>query len=184
MTVSTTAATRPLTTSRLRLRALTRADALSIATLAGAWEVASMTGRIPYPYSEQQALQWVTDLASGEVVFGIERGGSLIGICGYTAGNDGSAELGYWIGQDFWGQGFATEAARALIAYGFAKGGVRTFVCGHFADNPASARVIAKLGFTHVGDYMAWCEAQQCERRAERYVRRRNLLATLKALAS
>ena len=168
---------------RLTFRALQPADAVRIADLAGAWEVASMTGRIPYPYSAEEAQHWVSGLAAGEIVFGIERSGELIGLCGYTANTDGSAEIGYWIGQPYWGNGYATEAAQRIMDYGFTKGGVRRFVCSHFVENPGSQRVIAKLGFRLLGHCSGWCAARGMEMPALMYERRRPLTARLKAMA-
>jgi ribosomal-protein-alanine N-acetyltransferase len=171
-------------TARLTLRPLFRNDAARIAMLGGDWDVARMTGRIPYPYSEDAALHWVSDLADGEIVFGIELGGFLIGICGYSPLGDGSAELGYWIGKPYWGEGFATEAAEALMAYGFTRGGVKRFTCCHFTDNPGSARVAAKLGFRSTGPCTGWSEARQQNLPVLAYERRRPWFTTLKALAS
>ncbi|HPG88938.1 MAG TPA: GNAT family N-acetyltransferase, partial [Hyphomicrobium sp.] len=150
-------------TSRLVLRSLKASDSTRIATLAGVWDVASMTGRIPYPYSETDALLWVTGIAEGEIVFGIEHDGELIGICGYSRESHGVALLGYWIGQPYWGQGFATEAARALISYGFTKGAIKRFSARHFNENEASARVLRKIGFRSSGAGMGWCEARREE---------------------
>lgn len=169
---------------RLQLRPLTEADADRIAVLAGVWEVASMTGRIPYPYSRVKALQWISDLADGEVVRGIEHQGELIGICGYSPATNGAVEIGYWLGKDYWGKGFATEAARALIGYAFNKAGVKRITCGHFAENAASARVIRKLGFKEIGREPHWCEARQTFVDAVRYEQRRTLTTILKRLAS
>lgn len=169
-------------TKRLILRALEPSDAQRIAALAGVWEVASMTGRIPYPYSEVAAQQWVKGFAAGEVVFGIEHERELIGVCGFTPSGDGNAELGYWIGKDYWGQGFATEAADALMRYGFTKCGIKRFVCKHLSDNAASARVIAKLGFKFAGPDTGWCEARQMDMPVLTYHRRRPWMAALKAL--
>lgn len=171
-------------TPRLRLRPVIDTDARRIAALAGDWDVASMTGRIPYPYSEEAAQHWISGLAEREEVFGIELDGDLIGICGFTAHKNGDAELGYWIGKPYWGRGYATEAAAAVMAYGFTKVGVRRFICKHLAENPASARVIRKLGFRFVGNATGWCEARQCELPALTYERRRPWTMTLKALAS
>ncbi len=171
-------------TARLTLRPLRADDAGRIAVLGGDWEVASMTGRIPYPYSEVAALQWVQDLAEGEIVFGIEHAGELIGICGYSPSGDGSAELGYWIGKPYWGEGFATEAADALMTYGFTKGGIKRFVCCHFADNVQSGRVAAKLGFRASGPCTGWSEARQLHLPTVAYERRRPWTTVLKALAS
>ncbi|MFN0217231.1 MAG: GNAT family N-acetyltransferase [Hyphomicrobium sp.] len=171
-------------TPHLNLRPLHSEDAPRIAALAGDWAVASMTGRIPYPYSVDAAHQWVNGLATGEMVFGIEHAGELIGICGYTLEPDGHAQIGYWIGRQYWGRGYATEAARALIDYGFTKGGVKRFSGRHFTDNLASARVIKKLGFRALGADMGWCEARQQEFPTIAYERRRPWSMAIKALAS
>jgi [ribosomal protein S5]-alanine N-acetyltransferase len=171
-------------TARLRLRTVVHGDAARIAALAGDWDVASMTGRIPFPYSEEAANQWVDDLAEQEEVFGIEIDGELIGICGFTLEDNGDAELGYWIGKPYWGHGYATEAARAVMAHGFAKSGVRRFVCKHLDGNDASARVIRKLGFRFTGTATGWCEARQRELPAATYERRRPWAMAIRALAS
>ena len=160
-------------TARLTLRPLHASDAGRIAVLGGDWDVASMTGRIPIPIFRGAALHWVRDLADGEIVFGIEHAGELIGICGYSPTGDGSAELGYWIGKPYWGQGFATEAADALMTYGFTKGGIKRFICRHFTDNAAIGRVAAKLGFRASGPCTGWCEARQQHLPTVTYERRR-----------
>jgi RimJ/RimL family protein N-acetyltransferase len=171
-------------TARLNLRTVVHADAARIAALAGDWDVASMTGRIPFPYSEEAAHHWVDGLAEREEVFGIELNGELIGICGFTLDTDGDAELGYWIGKPYWGQGYATEAARAVMAHGFAKSGVRRFICKHLTGNDASEHVIRKLGFRSTGSSTGWCEARQCELPAMTYERRRPWALAIRALAS
>jgi [ribosomal protein S5]-alanine N-acetyltransferase len=171
-------------TERLHLRPLTFVDASRIADLGGDWDVARMTGRIPYPYSVDAALQWVTGLAAGEQVFAIDYQGQLIGLCGFTLADDCNAEIGYWIGRPHWGEGFATEAARAVIHHGFTKCNIRRFTCSHFTDNPASRRVIQKLGFNETGLSRGWCEARQLELPTTRYERRRPWTAAIKALAS
>jgi ribosomal-protein-alanine N-acetyltransferase len=157
-------------TQRLLLRELTSQDTPRIAELGSDWDVASMTARMPYPYTLDAAKLWVDGLAAGEQVFAIEFDGALIGVAGFTANPyEASAEMGYWLGKDFWGRGFATEAAQALIDHCFRKEGHTFMVCGHFSDNPASSRVIEKLGFERTGVVQHWCEATQTNRPAIRY---------------
>lgn len=157
-------------TERLLLRPLSISDVEQIAKLGGDWDVASMTSRMPYPYSVEAAVQWLDDhQADGELVRGITFDGELIGICGYLPDEGGTAEIGYWVGKPYWGQGFATEAAKALIAHAFKTGPFHTLTCGHFTDNTASRRVIEKLGFAYVGPCACWCEAQGREVDAIRY---------------
>lgn len=160
-------------TKRLHLRALDRRDARRIAMLAGDWDVARMTGRIPHPYSVDLALQWIDDLSDGERVLGVVHQNVLVGICGYMP-DGAAAEIGYWIGKPWWGRGFATEAAGALIDHCFAEVGFGRLTCGHFADNPASARVISKLGFRYTGVDFVWCEARRTQVETLKYERLRN----------
>lgn len=175
---------RVMKTERLILRDIHAGDATTIAALGGDWDVASTTGRIPFPYTADAAQHWLTGLAQGERVYGIEYNGTLIGLCGYTMRPDGSAEIGYWLGKPYWGYGFATEATRALIDYGFTKGGVKRFVSCHFADNPASGHVLKKLGFRAAGQRTGWCEARQQDLPTLAYERKRPIAAAIKALAS
>lgn len=62
-----------------------------------------------------------------------------------------SAELGYVISQNYWGQGLATEAAREVIAFGFKKMDLVRIQARCFIENTASARVMEKLGMTYEG---------------------------------
>ncbi len=108
-------------TQRLSLRPLDPADAAAMSRLAGDFDVASMTGTIPHPYSESAARAWVDRVGQGEegVVFAVTRDGKLIGCSGYMPMDADHVELGYWIGKPYWGAGYATEAVRAVIAHAF-----------------------------------------------------------------
>ena len=77
------------------------------------------------------------------------QGSDLIGCIGIDE-TDGKVEIGYWIARPFWGQGFATEAARGVLEVARLLGH-RQIVAGHFTDNPASGKVLRKLGFTPTG---------------------------------
>lgn len=163
--------------ARLTYRKLVSADAPRVAEMAGDWEVASMTARIPYPYSTASAAEWIGGLSPSEFVRGILRDGTLIGATGYFPAADGSAEIGYWIGHPYWGQGYATEAAEALVRHSFRVAGFRRLTCCHFADNLRSARVIEKLGFRMTGASTAYCEARKRDIATVRYERARPLLS-------
>lgn len=166
-------------TERLILRPLAATDAPRIAHLAGDWDIARMTARIPHPYPLTSADRWIADLDDNEHIFAIDLDGMLIGACGYdTEAGDGQAEIGYWIGKPYWGRGYATEAASAVVRAAFAAG-VKRLTCCHFTDNQASARVIAKLGFRRTGTCRAWCEARGEEVATITYARRRPLALRL-----
>jgi ribosomal-protein-alanine N-acetyltransferase len=166
-----------LHSARLSYRPLQHADAGRIAVLAGEWDIARMTSRIPHPYTLIDADLWIASIGNDEFVRGLEHEGQLIGAVGYIEGEDGHAEIGYWIGKPWWGHGFATEAAQTLVQHCFGSAGFRRLTCGHFIDNPASGRVIAKLGFRRIGTGRQWCEARKSEVDTIHYIRRRPLLA-------
>lgn len=114
-------------TDRLILRRLELTDAPMIQKLAGAREVAEMTLLIPHPYPDDAAepfirSTWTKAGAGTDFTFAITRKDDhtfvgIVGLHGNTIHN--RAEIGYWIGVPYWGNGFATEAARAVIAFGF-----------------------------------------------------------------
>jgi RimJ/RimL family protein N-acetyltransferase len=61
------------------------------------------------------------------------------------------AEIGYWIGLPYWGQGYTSEAARHMVDYGFAERGLNKVYATYFVLNPASRRVMEKAGMTYEG---------------------------------
>lgn len=148
-----------LTTKRLVLRSLTPADANDVQLLAGDREIAANTALIPHPYEDGVAESWIeaTALAYAEgrrVNFGItlRSGGALIGSIGLGINRDHQrAELGYWIGKPYWGQGFATEAACAVLEFGFRELGLHRIFAHHLTRNPASGRVMQKAGMLYEG---------------------------------
>jgi ribosomal-protein-alanine N-acetyltransferase len=148
-----------LRTARLLLRSFGRRDIPAIVRLAGAREVAAMVTRIPHPYTEADAVSFLDQMdgdcrAGLSAVFAVAilESGELCGAVGLTISPEHQrAELGYWIGVPYWGQGYATEAASAVVAYGFGTLGLRRIFAFHFAENSASRRVLEKVGMRHEG---------------------------------
>ena len=125
-----------------------------LAQLAGEWQVASQTGRIPYPYELKMAVDFIRaqhNADEREVIFAVcqQADGALIGCVGASF-DANLAELGYWFGQAYWGQGFATEAASALLNYVVALPHITQITSAHLLSNPASGRVLHKLGLIEV----------------------------------
>lgn len=168
---------------RLTYRELQPDDARRIAQLAGDWDVARMTTRVPYPYLPQDARSWMDNIPEHEVVWCILLDDEFIGAVGYTELDTKSAEIGYWIGRPWWGHGFATEAATTVVRHCHETVGYEVLTCCHFQDNPASARIISKLGFQPNGQCSAWSEARQENVATCTYERRRSLLSTARFLA-
>jgi RimJ/RimL family protein N-acetyltransferase len=148
-----------LRTPRLRLRSFEPADAGAVQRLAGDFTVADTTLTIPHPYEDGMAEAWIAmvteEFAIGrQVVFAVtdRATAALLGAIGLVLRPDhGRAELGYWIGKPFWGQGYATEAAREVLRYGFDVLGMHRIYATHFARNPASGRVLTKAGLRPEG---------------------------------
>ncbi len=152
-----------LQTQRLILRPFDIADAPVVQELAGDRDVALQTMNIPYPYEDGLAEQWLSTLADQfaegtRAAFAIvaraedKPEGELIGdICLVIEPEQGKAELGYWIGKPYWGNGYCSEAARAVLAYGFEKLLLRRIYAEHFAENAPSGRVMRKIGMNHEG---------------------------------
>lgn len=151
-----------LETPRLILRALRAGDEPCFLALAGDWEVARMTSDIPHPLLSSHAKAWLQPL-DGDRRFAIELAGQMIGCVGYFQRRSGAAELGFWLGRNHWGYGFATEAATAVVRHGFCADGQSCFSSAHFADNPASGHVLTKLGFAPTGHSRMWCSARGFE---------------------
>ncbi|MEH2473302.1 RimJ/RimL family protein N-acetyltransferase [Nitrobacteraceae bacterium AZCC 2161] len=142
-----------LETERLSLRKPTLADVKGISRLANDRRIAENTRRLPYPYLQDHAVQFVNSLgdANSETVFLIELDRQPVGMVGVDWRAPETPELGYWLGVDHWGQGFATEAARAVIDFTFEEFDVEHLISGARVANPASRNILEKCGFQWSG---------------------------------
>lgn len=144
-----------LETARLRLRPYSDADIAELLPLIGTREVAATTLRIPHPYTEQDARDFFALLQGTRKIWlaiTLRADGSQIGGIGLTVDDQHQhAELGYWLGAPYWGQGYATEAATDMLRYGFETLRLHRIFASHFKHNPASGRILVKLGMRHEG---------------------------------
>ena len=76
----------------------------------------------------------------------------LIGCCGLRPRREKEYEIGFHLRPEFWGQGYAKEAAEAVIQYAFAVLKAEKLFAGHNPKNIASQKVLARLGFAYIGD--------------------------------
>lgn len=140
-------------TKRLTLRPIRVDDAPAIVKLADDFEIARQTATMPFPFILDDAENWIASLAdTGEVVFSITAGGQVMGKASYKPIEPGLVEISYWLGREYWGYGFATEAANGVLDAIFYDHEVSTVIAVHADDNPTSKRVIEKLGFQLVGE--------------------------------
>ncbi len=148
--------TRPtLVTARLRLRPYREEDIAELLPIIGTREVAATTLRIAHPYTEQDARDFLAlGREPGKIWLAItlRNDGKQIGGIGLRVDDQHQhAELGYWLGLPYWGQGYATEAGRELLRYGFEDLGLHRVFASHFKQNPSSGRILVKLGMRHEG---------------------------------
>jgi [ribosomal protein S5]-alanine N-acetyltransferase len=146
-------------TERLILRPLQISDGWDVRRMAGSSKVAQNTLYMPFPYPEGVAEEWISTHSNEffekkQLVLGIclQQNKELIGCIGLTLKPDiENAELGYWIGEDHWNKGYATEAARAVIKYGFDALGLHKIYANYFSTNEASGKVMKKAGMIREG---------------------------------
>ncbi|HEX9821282.1 MAG TPA: GNAT family protein [Methylomirabilota bacterium] len=143
--------------ARSTLRPFRRDDEPSLVRYADNRNVSrNMRDRFPYPYTAADAREWVARVSEQSPVatFAIVVDGAAVGGIGLEPGTDvfrRSAEIGYWLGEPFWGRGIATEAVRAVTEYAFATFPICRLEAGVFEWNPASARVLEKAGYVLEG---------------------------------
>ncbi|MBC8089192.1 MAG: GNAT family N-acetyltransferase [Phycisphaerae bacterium] len=146
-----------LHTPRLVLRPFELSDAPAVQRLAGALAIAEMTLNIPHPYCDGMAEEWIaTHPASWEdgtaVTYAITTLDHLCGTVGLRLTRAHCrGEIGYWIGQPFWGQGLATEAVSAILRFAFEELDLNRVQASHLPRNPASGRVMEKVGMQREG---------------------------------
>jgi RimJ/RimL family protein N-acetyltransferase len=140
---------------RLLLRPGWAEDAREIAARIADQAIVRNLSRVPWPYAVENAEEWLAlpkepKFPSFLLTLPGRAGSPIIGACGLHEGEFGDTEMGYWIAKDWWGQGFATEAARAVTRLACVLGHKRLVAC-HAFDNPASGRVLRKAGFVPTG---------------------------------
>ncbi len=147
-----------LATERLILRPVQKSDAEAITTLINNWDVARMLARVPFPYTLEDARSFLEKAdrfpqENGACVFAVTQKTDQVfkGVIGLDPHDTGVFELGYWLGEPYWGQGFASEAARAIVDFAFEVLNIDRLNASHADDNPASGNVLKKVGFEPYG---------------------------------
>lgn len=141
------------------IRKWTLADAADLAAaLSNRKILDNLRDGLPYPYTEQDARDYIAaTLAADETetfAFAVTADGKAVGSIGaFRQGNihRRTAELGYYLAEEYWGQGLMTEAVDQLCAYVFERSDVIRIYAEPFAYNAASCRVLEKAGFQYEG---------------------------------
>jgi RimJ/RimL family protein N-acetyltransferase len=173
-------------TARLVLRAPSKRDLDGIVVLANNLKVAEMTATIPHPYTRNDAEAWLGKVSTGKghslVVFAKGEKRVLVGVAGFGhRGDEHHPEIGYWIGEEHWGKGYATEASRALIDHAFSETGIEALSAACRINNQSSRRVIEKCGFQWVGTGLNQVKALNASVPVDRFVLERKTWESLRA---
>ncbi len=112
----------------------------------------NLRDRFPYPYTKSDARNWIEYALSTkqETSFAIDVSGEAVGGIGFDLKTDVerfSAEVGYWLGEAFWGRGICTAALQAATPYALKSYKLNRIFAVPFAENLASARVLEKAGY-------------------------------------
>lgn len=106
----------------------------------------------PHPYTLQDAKNWIkqTAITNPKTIFAIDVRGEAVGGIGFNIKDDvffRSAEIGYWLGEKYWGKGIATEALIAVTKYAFDNFDIVRLYAGVYEWNKSSIRVLEKAGY-------------------------------------
>jgi len=149
--------------NQISIRPYRDEDAEALAKGLGNYEVAKHTGAVPYPYTVEVAEGWIciNDWAirrglrfNWAVVDATDQLVGGVGVFPSRLSDDDTArwEIGYWIGEPFWGRGFATQAVELAMRFIRDTLHEKNFDAAHYIDNPASGRVLEKTGFAPTGE--------------------------------
>jgi RimJ/RimL family protein N-acetyltransferase len=141
------------------IRPFLPSDAEALSLLAGNREVwLNLRNDFPHPYTRKHARAWIRAATRQFpcMHFAICAGpaAEFAGGIGINLRHDvhqGTAEIGYWLGEPFWGRGLMTSALAAFTGNAFAEFRLRRIFAGVFEWNPASARVLEKCGYAFEG---------------------------------
>jgi RimJ/RimL family protein N-acetyltransferase len=142
-----------LALDRSVVRSWEAADVASLVTHANNRKVwLNLRDRFPHPYTMHDGRTFLRTVrkALPETSFAIEVDGVAAGGIGFLLQQDVdrmSSEIGYWLGEHFWGRGIVTEALAAVTAYAIEHHGLTRLFAVPFAYNAASCRVLEKAGY-------------------------------------
>ena len=142
-----------LTGEDIKLRQFEDKDMQSVARLCNnikIWD--NVRDFLPHPYTQKHAQEFIRTCRGEvpQVTFAIEYKGDLTGCIGLVKQTDIyklTAEVGYWIGEPYWGLGIATKSVNLIVEYGFYRLDLVRIFTGVFDFNKASQRVLEKAGF-------------------------------------
>ena len=145
-----------LQTERLVMRTFDLSDAVDVYAIGQSETVGRMAGFTPHKTLEDSR-RMVSQFMTARSVWAVveKRTGHVIGFVSLQTDSaritSNAFKIGYTLGENYWGQGFATEACREIIRYAFEEHDCQVLSVSHFPFNQKSKRVIKKLGFVYEG---------------------------------
>lgn len=137
----------------IQLRNINKAAPEEIQKLANNHAIAvNLRDAFPYPYTVEDAVTYLESAANGVLghVFGIYDNDTFVGCCSLIPQNDVyriNAEIGYWIGEPYWGRGYATDAVRQCLKFAFEELNLLRVYANIYEYNTGSMKVLEKVGF-------------------------------------
>ncbi len=146
-------------TQRLYFRRFTYKDTGRLAYLFNDLDVTKYFSSLPFPYKESHAKEWIShqnenfkkDLVYDFAIVDKSDDRIIGSISMFNIPKHKKTSIGYMIGKDYWGKGYATEALKAVIEYAFSEKGYHKVSAQHIEDNAASGRVMQKAGMIFEG---------------------------------
>ena len=141
-------------TLKCTLRPWNESDLDNLVKFAGNYLVAkNMSDAFPHPYTRRDGEKFIATALQLEParLFAIDVNGQAVGSIGFFPQTDihaKNAEMGYWLAQEYWGQGIMAEAVEQLVNYAFENFDITRIFARPFGTNRASQRVLEKSGFT------------------------------------
>ena len=141
-----------ITTLNLVLKKPDYKDITSLIEELNNWNISKWLVEVPYPYSINDANYWIKKTKEDEFSFNIYLINKLIGGISISKKLENTKwELGYWIGEKYWGNKYAKEACESLIKYFFTNTSNNIIYASHMKDNMKSKKIILSLGFKEIG---------------------------------
>ena len=148
-------------TERLILNQPKWNDVPTIVSYANNLKIVENTRSMPHPYFEEDAISWIHMVNQGfkkknNYMFAVrlQSDGDFVGGIGLTLDVENNrAELGYWMAEPFWNQGYTTEAVSAMLNFGFDTLGLNKIIAVYLTTNSASGKVMIKNGMIKEAEF-------------------------------
>ena len=140
-------------TERLNLKKIEKKDLRVLVNHLNNWNVVKWLANVPYPYTFNDAEKWLDKSSKEELALNIFLKNNLIGGITIDKRADNNTHvLGYWIGEEYWGKGYAIEACNSLISYFFSNHSGNILYASHMLKNEKSKKILLNLGFQKVSE--------------------------------